>query len=413
MERHRHASVTGRPTSKIEPKVIAAVSAPPRIKEEASVTQNAEISGRGTSPAGSGILKVLQRLPTSGARTVAPFALDGSLYLAIPQLAEDVLGQTPHMNAGNSDIDTILYRWHDGGFHEAERLRVPGGEDAVFFRIGADLFLATASVRTGSGPYDLNVMSKIFRRQGGAWIPFQEIPTFAAKQWHYFSFDGRHFLALAQGVTVPGAEARHPRQSCIFEWNGTRFVAFQTLEGRWGYGWAFFELDGGRFLAYADHTSVSCLYRWNGERFAVFQNLSEQGGRAFVFFATDRSAWLAFANIAGESTLYRWDGSQFAPHQILGGPGGREFELIWTDKGLHLVRICFIQGTPAAPKTDLISQIYRWDRERFALIHEFATFGGTAAAAFEVDGERFLAVSNSLGRDIRFREDTVIYRLGL
>src|SRR5207253_10124098 len=136
---------------------------------------------RSPAAAGSGILRLLQRLPTSGARAVVPFELEGSLYLAIPQLAEDVLGQTPHMNAGNSDIDTILYRWQEGRFHEADRLPVPGGEDAVFFRIGAALFLATASVRTGSGPYVLNVLPKIFRRQV-PWTPFQELPTSAANQ---------------------------------------------------------------------------------------------------------------------------------------------------------------------------------------------------------------------------------------
>ena len=377
------------------------------------MTHDAEISGQATSPAGSAILTLQQRLPTSGARAVAPFGLDGKLYLAIPQLAEDVPGQKPYMNAGNSDIDMIVYRWEDGQFQEAERLPVPGGEDAVSFHIGVERFLATASVRTGSGPYDLNVSSKIYRRRDGAWIPFQEIPTFAAKQWHYFSFDGRHFLALAQGVTIPGAEARHPRQSCIFEWDGTGFVEFQTLEGSWGYNWDYFELAGERFLAYADHTSVSSLYRWNGERFAVFQNFAEQGGRAFLFFEADRNAWLAFANIAGESFLYRWDGSQFVTHQSLGGPGGREFELILTDSALHLVRICFIEGTPAAPKTDLKSQIFRWDQDHFTQVCEFATFGGTDAAAFEADGERFLAVSNSLTPDIRFRQDTVIYRLAL
>ena len=377
------------------------------------MSHDAETSGQATSPAGSAILTLQQRLPTSGARAVAPFELDGSLYLAIPQLAEDVPGQKPYMNAGNSDIDMIVYRWEGGQFHEAERLPVPGGEDAVSFHIGAERFLATASVRTGSGPYDLNASSKIYRRRDGAWVPFQEIPTFAAKQWHYFTFDGRHFLALAQGVTVPGAEARHPRQSCIFEWDGTGFVEFQTLEGGWGYNWDYFELAGERFLAYADHTSVSSLYRWNGERFAVFQNFAEQGGRAFLFFEADRNAWLAFANIAGESFLYRWDGSQFVTHQSLGGPGGREFELIHTDSTLHLVRICFIEGTPAAPKTDLMSQIFRWEQGRFVRIHEFATFGGTDAAAFEADGERFLAVSNSLTPDIRFRQDTVIYRLAL
>lgn len=377
------------------------------------MTEKAEISGKGTSPGGSRALQVLQRLPTSGARAVVPFELDGSLYLAIPQLAEDVPGQAPHMNAGNSDIDTILYRWQDGRFQEAERLPVPGGEDAVFFRIGDERFLATASVRTGRGPYDLNAISRIYRRRDGAWMPFQEIPSFAAKQWHHFSFEGRHFLGLAQGVTVPGAEARHPRESCILEWNGSRFVDFQTLEGRWGYNWEFFELDGERFLAYADHTSASRLYRWDGERFGACQDFSEQGGRAFLFFAADRGAWLAFANITGESILYRWDGSRFAPHQSLGGPGGREFELIRAGSGLHLVRVCFIQGTPAAPKTDLMSQIYRWEQGRFATIQEFPTFGGTAAAAFARDGGHFLAVANSLTPEVRFREDTIIYRLAL
>jgi hypothetical protein len=359
------------------------------------------------------ILTLHQRLATTGARAVRLFGLDGHRYLAIPQLAEDVPGQAAHMNAGNSNVDAIFYRWEHGYFEEAERLFVPGGEDAVFFGIGAQSFLATASVRTGSGPYDLNAFSKIYRREGNAWVVFQAIPTFAAKHWNHFSFDGRHFLALAQGVTVPGAEARHPRQSCIFEWNGTRFAEFQTLDGSWGYNWAYFELDGGRYLAYADHTSASSLYRWNGERFVLLQNFADHGGRAYMFFEADERAWLAFANIAGESTLYVWNGGEFTPHQTLGGPGGREFELIRTESGLHLVRICFIEGTPAAPKTDLISQIYRWEQGRFVTIHEFATFGGTAAAAFKEDGKLFLAVSNSLTPDVRFREDTLIYRLAL
>ena len=359
------------------------------------------------------MLTVVQRLPTTGARAVVTYELDGSLHLVIPQLAQDVDGQAAQMNGGDSDIDALLFEWRDGCFHETERLSVPGGEDAVFFRIDADIFLATASVRTGHGPYDLNVKSKIFRRQNGAWVNFQEVPTFAAKQWHHFRLEGRHFLALAQGVTVPGALARHARESCIYEWDGERFSEFQTLDGRWGYNWADFEVGGSRFLAYADHTGVSCLYRWDGKRFAVHQNFSDQGGRAFKFIEADGQAWLAFANISGESILYRWAGGTFVQHQVLGGPGGREFELVRTEKCLYLIRICFIEGTPAAPKTDLNSQIYRWEGDRFVTVHEFGTFGGTAATAFEAGGERYLAVSNSLTREVRFRQDTVIYRLTL
>ncbi|MDB6084422.1 MAG: hypothetical protein JWN43_2303 [Gammaproteobacteria bacterium] len=361
------------------------------------------------------LLTVHQRLSTSGARTVTVFELNQQRYLAVPQLALDVVGQPPHMNGGNSNTDAIIYRWDEGHFVEAERLPVPGGEDVYFFQMGDNRFLATASLRTGQGPYDLNAVSKIYRREGDAWTVFQEVPTFAAKHWRHFRCGGRHFLALAQGVTIPEAiaRARHPTQSCIFEWNGVSFVQFQTLDGSWGYNWEYFELAGGQFLAYADHTSASVLYRWDGERFTPFQRFCEQGGRAFKFFETDQSAWLAVAKIDGESTLYRWDGSQFATHQSLGGPGGREFELVRTDDALYLVRICFIEGTPASPKTDLKSQIYRWRQGRFDVIHEFATFGGTNAAAFEADGQLFLAVSNSLTPDIRFREDTIIYRMTL
>jgi len=374
------------------------------------MTQKSEVNVD-TASRGAGILTSYQQLPTSGARAVVPFELDRQLHLAIPQLAEDVPGQAPHMNAGNSDIDTIIYRWHNEHFEEAERLPVPGGEDVLFFRIGEERFLATASVRTGGDPYDLNAFSNIYRRRDNAWVLFQAVPTFAAKQWHHFSFEGRHFLALAQGVTVPGAQPRHPRQSCIFEWDGEQFVEFQTLEGRWGYNWAFFELEGKRFLAYADHVSASSLYCWNGASFELQQHLADQGGRAFKFFEADNSAWLAFATIAGDSVLYRWNGSEFSQHQVLGGAGGREFELLRTAAGLYLIRICFIQGSPAAPKTDLISQIYRWEQGQFVTLHEFATFGGTGAAAFEADGQLFLAVSNSLTAEVRFRQDTIIYQL--
>lgn len=359
------------------------------------------------------IVTLHQLLPTSGARTALPFQTSCGLYLIVPQLAEDIAGEPPYMNGGNSDIPALLYKWQNGKFEEHDKLPVPGGEDAVFFQIGEDCFLATASVRTGRGPYNLNAKSTLFKQVGDKWEVFQSFDTFAAKQWHHFRIDGRHFLALAQGVTIEGAVARHPRHSRIYEWNGAQFAPFQTIEGAWGYNWAYFELAGDRFLAYADHTSISRLYRWDGSSFIIFQELAPQGGRAFKYFEVDEQSWLAFASITGTSVLYRWDGVQFIVHQSLGGPGGREFELIKTATALHLVRICFIQGTPAAPKTDLTSDIYRWQDGHFALISTIPTFGGTDAEAFHVDGQDFLAVSNSLTSDIRFRQDTMIYRLTL
>lgn len=361
-------------------------------------------------PAGT-LLTEHQRLATSGARAVLTFHTNMELRLAIPQLAQDIPGAPPYMNGGDSDIDMLLYRWSGGRFIEDGRLPVPGGEDALFFEIGGAQYLATASIRTGSGPYDLNSHSILYRRTAAGWEVFQTFPTFAAKQWHYFAIGNRHFLALAQGVTIDGVAARHPRRSCIFEWDGNKFLDFQTLNGGWGYNWVSFELEGQHFLGYADHTSVSGLMIWNGESFGPCQEFAQQGGRAYQFFRADGQAWLAFANLTGESFLYRWQAGHFVPHQSLGGPGAREFAVAQTTQALYLVKVNFIHGTPASPKTDLKSCIYQWKLGQLAIVEEFPTSGGTDAAVFAADDRLYLAVSNSLSRDIRFREDTVIYRM--
>ena len=66
----------------------------------------------------TGPLELVQTLTTSGARTAAPYWIGGNLYLAVPQLAEDIQGGPVGMNFGDSDTDLILYRYQDGRFAE-------------------------------------------------------------------------------------------------------------------------------------------------------------------------------------------------------------------------------------------------------------------------------------------------------
>ncbi|ASL41983.1 hypothetical protein bAD24_I00745 [Burkholderia sp. AD24] len=352
----------------------------------------------------------LQSLPTSGARAVEVFANDEGLFLGVPQLARDVAGEPPYMNGGDSDIDALIYRWQDGRFVEHETLPLPGGEDLEYFEIGARRFLATAEIRTGKGPYSLDCESIVYERIERKWVALQRFATFAAKQWRAFSFDGRHFLALAQGVTVDGVEPKHPRQSLIVEWDGERFVPFQTLDGLWGYNFAFTSFGGEHYLAYADHVSGSPIYRWNGERFETLQSFAEPGGRAFRFFETNGMLWMVHANLLAHTTLYRFDGQQFVATQTLGDAGGRELCLIDGENGLYLVRVCFITGTPKAPMVVPQSQLFEWRGDCFKLVDSFATSAATDASSFVVDGQRYLVVSNSLSADIRFRIDSTLYR---
>lgn len=358
------------------------------------------------------LLHPFQEINTSGARGVTPFELDGKLYLAIPQLAEDIAGQPADMNGGDSDISLIIYEHRQSGFAEFQRLAVSGGEDAEFFRIGDRAFLATASIRSGRGPYSFDVDSTIFEWRGGRFEPFQKVATFAAKQWRHFKIGERNFLALAQGVTVGNVVAKNPSASTIFEWNGRNFERFQSVSSAWGYNWRHFSMSGGHFLAYADHIQPSVIFRWNGSVFEPFQTLDGAGGRAFAFFEVEGETFLAFARILGETLLYRWNGQRFVEHQILSGPGGREFAYLEHRGEGYLIQVNFITGTPAKPNPALQSVIYRFQAGQLKIVGTFPTLGATDAAVFSVGTQAFVAVAESLNENVRFKTPSRIYRFG-
>lgn len=356
-------------------------------------------------------MNCIQELDTSGARAAETFAHGGVRYLVVPQLAADIPGQPAQMTLGNSDIDALVYRWQGERFIPHGTLPVPGGEDAEFFTIGKRAFLATASLRTGSGPYSLDAPSGIFELIDGRFVPFQQIPTFAAKQCKHFRIGARDFLALALGVVMEGVSAKHRAHSCIFEWDGAQFVPFQEVPSAWGYNWAFFTVGGETLLAHADHVAASQLLRWNGKTFEAFQELEGKSGRAFCFFESEGDSWLAFANLHGQTLLHRWVDGRFAVHRVLSGPGGREFRWVQTASGGRLVQINFLLGTREAPITSLQSCIYRFESGRLVVDQLFDTLGGTDVTSFTEDGNTYLVVTESLSAGVRFRTPSKVYKL--
>jgi hypothetical protein len=349
------------------------------------------------------------RIPTSGARAVEPFKLDGISLLAVPQLAYDVAGEPPNMNGGDSDTQILLLQMTRDGYQPFQTLPGPGGEDAEIFRIGDRLFLAAASIRNGRGPYRYNTDSIVYSWTGSRFEPFQAFATFAAKQWRHFMVEDQHFLALAQGVARPDIESQN-QPSWIFRWDGDAFKPFQEIPSRWAYNWHAFSLDGTQFLAHADHVVPSRLYRWDGARFAVHQDLVDQSGRAFASFDVDGDHYLLVARIFSPPQLMRWDGVQFVQHAMLEGLGSRELAVLHGKHGLYVVRINFILGTPAAPTAALTSQLYEWRDGGLVIVDEFPTFGGTDVATYTDEFGTLVAVSNSLSQELRFATDTVVYR---
>ena len=131
----------------------------------------------------------VQRIPTSGARAVESFRADGLDMIAVPQLAVDVAGTEAGMNAGDSNTDMLVFVRRDGEYVEHSTFSAPGGEDAEFFTIDDRSFLAVASLRRGSGPYEYTVESTIHEWIDGAFVPFQAVETYAAKQWRHWQID--------------------------------------------------------------------------------------------------------------------------------------------------------------------------------------------------------------------------------
>jgi EPTP domain len=349
------------------------------------------------------------RIQTSGARAVEPFELDGHSVLAVPQLAYDLPNTDAGMNGGDSDTDLLLLRRTADGYEPWLTVPAPGGEDAEFFRIGGRAFLATASIRSGAGPYRYATESTLYEWNGTEFEPFQRFRTFAAKQWRHFTIGRRHFLALAQGVALPSTiDDNQP--SRVYEWSGERFEPFQDIASQWAYNWHAFEVDGTHFLAHADHVATSRLYRWDDDGFVAHQDLAEAHGRAFASFEADGDRYLLVACLVGASFLLRWDGERFAEHTVLDWPGARELAVLRTDAALYLLRVNFILGTPADPTTALDSQLYRWDDGGFSLVQRFPTLGGTDVAALRDERGPLIAVSNALSEKVRFATDTVVYR---
>jgi hypothetical protein len=355
-------------------------------------------------------LTELQRIPTSGARAVETIAVDGLQLLAIPQLAYDVAQQEPSMNGGDSDTDLLLLQRVEDRFVPWSTLPAPGGEDAEYFVIDDRAFLAVASLRRGAGPYEFTTESQIFTWRDGRFVPFQAITTFAAKQFKHWRIGKRHFLGLAQGARPPG-HAGPNRESLVFEWDGSSFVEHQRIPSQWAYNWHPFTIDETFFVAHADHLDPSVLYRWDGERLVSHQTLAARGGRAFASFEREGAFYLLVAGLLDPPQLMRWDGDRFEVVQTLDGLGAREIAVLRSANQLIVVRVNFILGTPADPRTALESQVYRWNSGGLELAARFPTSGGTDVAAIDAGDDLQFVVSNSLSAQVRFATDTVLYSL--
>ncbi|PHQ81344.1 MAG: hypothetical protein COB66_02585 [Coxiella sp. (in: Bacteria)] len=353
-----------------------------------------------------------QRLQTSGARGATLFTIENTLYLGVPQLAEDIGDAKGDMNSGNSDVDSIIFIWHEGKFTEYQRIPCHGAESIEYFSIGERHFIAIANIRSGTSPnYDMHTQSKLYEWDGHLFNEIQQFDTFAAKNAHAFMIDNDHYLAFAEGV-IDGADNGKTNTSNLYKWDGAAFTLHQSFPSAWGYCFYSFMIDNTHYLAFADQIGASVIYVLKKDKFEPFQSMSpDGGGRAFLLFSHADTHYLAFANMMTDSVLYQWDGRTFIEAQTLTGKAGRYFSILNYKNEQYLLRNNFISGSREAPQTKLKSVIYEWKETDFSEMLEITTYGATQMNAFKKDGDYFIVVSNSLSDDIRFRTDSVVYKI--
>ncbi len=311
------------------------------------------------------------------------------------------------MDGGDSDVDTVVFRWESGKLVEFQRIPSHGSEDAEFFTIGERRFLAICGVRMGHGPYNPRTYAMVYEFDGSRFFPVQQLATFAAKQVRAFTIGAEHYLAIANGVTFEGVN--DDPSSRVYRWDGTRSRKFQALLSRWAYDLEYFEIDGNSYLALSDHLDGWTLYEWKDDAFRSIQKVSEPGARGLAHFRIDGTDYPACANLVGTSRIYRFADGQFLEHQALEGAGGRAFHFLPAERHPYLVRVNHITGDRTKPQAVLQSTLLRWNGKGFEPVQSFSTFGGSDAPSFEADGERYLVVSNGLSPDLRFRVDSVVY----
>lgn len=364
------------------------------------------------SASADSILKQVTALPTSGAREVTPFNMNKEQFLAVPQLALDDMKMPPNMNGGNADADVLIYKFKNDRVSLYQALPGHGNESAQFFTIGKNKYLATCSVDSGpKPPFNNHTYQKLYRWDGKFFYPIQQFFSYAAKSWTPFTLEGNHYLGLANGVVLPDNKEKADTRSTIYRWNQNRFEKFQSFDTSWGYHFNQFNIGKRKFLGLTDHLKPSIVYEWKNNKFVKFQSFDESGGRVFYHFKIKDKDYLAVANINHPATVYLWNGSKFELIETLEGLGSRNFLYFNRGDRHYLLKVVFITGPRTAPEALQQSPIYEIKNDQFIEVDHIQTSGGVSASLFEQAGKRYIAVANSLSKDIRFRTDSYVYQI--
>ncbi len=241
-----------------------------------------------------------QSIPTSGAVDWEFFTIDSGSYLAVANNFDDT---TP-----TRKINSQIYQWNesDSKFVGIQSILTNGAFDWEFFTIGSDSYLAVAN---NFDDDDRNIDSQIYQwnESDSEFVEIQRILTSGASDWEFFTIGSDSYLAVANTFNNPTFNI----ESEIYQWNGSKFVEFQTIVTNGAaYDWEFFTIGSDSYLAVANYRDDSTgkidskIYKWNGSKFVEFQSILTNGAYDWEFFTIGSDSYLAVANQSIPSTEF-------------------------------------------------------------------------------------------------------------
>ena len=261
-----------------------------------------------------------QTLQTRGAHGLEYFSIADKHFLAVAN----------HYDRWTYRVDSTVYQWNGKLFVDFQKLSTNGAIHFTFFKVNGEHYLLVANFRDGS---TYSTKSVIYKWSSGTFNRFQDISTEGARGCTAFEIHGDTFIAFANHYS---SQNKHSVESTVFKWSGGRFVKIQSLQTYGAYDVRSFNINGHKFLAFANnysgskHNTDSFIYKWNGNKFVLFQSIPTRGATGWYPFVINGQTYLGVTNYYGDSqknnaksVVYRASGARFIKYQEIPTHGAR------------------------------------------------------------------------------------------
>ncbi|XP_062862344.1 thrombospondin-type laminin G domain and EAR repeat-containing protein [Trichomycterus rosablanca] len=289
----------------------------------------------------------------------------------------------------------------------------------VFQLPSLGLFIATANRDSGSG-------SSIYRWTDGRFQRYQNIDTYDAQAWKFFTVDKKRFLVVANSRRSSASECEF---SVIYKWSSRKqnFVVYQKINTYSARDWEAFRIHDDDFLAVANHRQgemnhniESVIYRWNRHTrmFEVNQTISTSGAYDWEFFTIGPYHFLVVANTfngkstAISSSIYIWLEGKFQLFQDIMTYGAIDWEMFQIGNRFFLA----VANSQKFSETGSVlysinSTIYELNNttQTFVKFQDIITSSALDWEFFTVGDDKFLVVANSYD-GASYSINSVIYR---